>query len=39
MALGTLGRTPHCGIVTPASGLSLDAVEAQRQAGVRFSLR
>jgi len=39
LALGTLGRTPHCGIVTPASGLGLDAVEALRPAGVRFSLR
>jgi len=38
LALGTLGRTPHCGIVTPASGLGLEAVEALRPAGVRFSL-
>jgi short subunit dehydrogenase-like uncharacterized protein len=38
LALGTLGRTPHCGIVTPASGLGLAAVEALRPAGVRFSL-
>jgi len=38
LALGTLGRTPHVGIVTPASGLGLEAVEALRPAGVRFSL-
>jgi short subunit dehydrogenase-like uncharacterized protein len=38
LALGTLGRTPHFGIVTPASGLGLEAVEALRPAGVRFSL-
>jgi short subunit dehydrogenase-like uncharacterized protein len=38
LALGTLGRTPHCGIVTPASGLGLEAVQALAAAGVRFSL-
>lgn len=38
LALGTLGRTPHFGIVTPASGLGLEAVPALRAAGVRFSL-
>ncbi len=38
LALGTLGRTPHVGIVTPASGLGLEAVEALGPAGVRFSL-
>jgi len=38
LALGTLGRTPHFGIVTPASGLGLAAVEALGPAGVRFSL-
>ena len=38
LALGTLGRTPHFGIVTPASGLGLEAVEALLPAGVRFSL-
>lgn len=38
LALGTLGRTPHVGLVTPASGLGLEAVEALRPAGVRFSL-
>jgi short subunit dehydrogenase-like uncharacterized protein len=38
LAQGTLGRTPHVGIVTPASGLGLEAVDALRPAGVRFSL-
>lgn len=38
LALGTLGRTPHCGVVTPASGLGLEAVAALEPAGVRFSL-
>ena len=38
LALGTLGRTPHFGVVTPASGLGLEAVEALVPAGVRFSL-
>ncbi len=38
LALGTLGRTPHFGVVTPASGLGLEAVEALIPAGVRFSL-
>ncbi len=38
LALGTLGCTPHVGIVTPASGLGLEAVDALRPAGVRFSL-
>jgi short subunit dehydrogenase-like uncharacterized protein len=38
LALGTLGLTPHVGIVTPASGLGLEAVEALKPAGVRFSL-
>jgi len=38
LALGTLGRTPHFGVVTPASGLGLEAVEALKPAGVRFSL-
>jgi len=39
LARGALGRTPHCGIVTPASGLGIEAVEALEPAGVRFSLR
>ena len=38
LAAGTLGRTPHFGIVTPASGLGLEAVAALEPAGVRFSL-
>lgn len=38
LALGTLGKTPHFGVVTPASGLGLEAVDALRAAGVRFSL-
>ena len=38
LAQGTLGKTPHTGIVTPASGLGLEAVDALRPAGVRFSL-
>lgn len=38
LALGTLGRTPHCGVVTPATGLGLEAVAALEPAGVRFSL-
>ena len=38
LAQGTLGRTPHVGIVTPASGLGLEAVDALRPAGLRFSL-
>lgn len=38
LALGTLGHTPHFGIVTPASGLGLEAVAALEPAGVRFSL-
>ncbi len=38
LALGTLGHTPHFGVVTPASGLGIEAVEALKPAGVRFSL-
>ena len=37
LARGELGRTPHFGIVTPATGLGLDAVDALREAGVVFS--
>ena len=33
-----LGRTPHFGIVTPATGLGIEAVEALREAGVAFSV-
>ena len=38
LACGELGRTPHFGIVTPATGLGLEAVEALREAGVDFSV-
>jgi len=38
LAKGTLGRTPHFGIVTPATGLGIEAVEALREAGLTFSL-
>ncbi len=38
LALGSLGRTPHFGIVTPASGLGIEAVAALREAGITFSL-
>lgn len=38
LADGTLGRTPHVGIVTPASGLGIEAVAALRTAGVRFGM-
>lgn len=38
LAKGSLGHTPHVGVVTPASGLGLEAVEALRPAGVLFSL-
>ena len=37
LADGTLGRTPHFGIVSPAAGLGIDAVPALRAAGVRFT--
>lgn len=36
LANGTLGRTPHHGIVTPARGLGFEAIEALDVAGVRF---
>ena len=36
LASGTLGQTPHCGIVTPATGLGIEAVDALRDAGVRY---
>jgi short subunit dehydrogenase-like uncharacterized protein len=38
LARGELGATPHFGIVTPASGLGLAAVDALGEAGVRFSV-
>jgi short subunit dehydrogenase-like uncharacterized protein len=37
LADGTLGRTPHVGIVSPAAGLGIEAVAALAAAGVRFS--
>ena len=37
LARGELGRTPHVGIVTPATGLGIEAVDALRDAGVAFS--
>ncbi len=38
LAHGTLGKTPHFGIVTPASGLGIEAVAAMREAGLTFSV-
>lgn len=38
VARGTLGRTPHIGIVTPATGLGIEAVGAMREAGLSFSV-
>ncbi|HUG23157.1 saccharopine dehydrogenase family protein [Piscinibacter sp.] len=38
LARGTLGRTPHFGIVTPATGLGIEAVGAMREAGLVFSV-
>ena len=38
LARGELGLAPHFGIVTPATGLGLEAVEALRDAGVVFSV-
>ena len=38
LARGELGRTPHTGIVTPATGLGIEAVEALREAGLSFSV-
>jgi len=37
LADGSLGRTPHFGIVSPAAGLGIEAVPALRAAGVRFT--
>jgi short subunit dehydrogenase-like uncharacterized protein len=37
LADGTLGRTPHYGIVSPAAGLGIEAVAALAAAGVRFT--
>ncbi|HEV7912437.1 MAG TPA: saccharopine dehydrogenase NADP-binding domain-containing protein [Albitalea sp.] len=38
VARGTLGNTPHFGIVTPATGLGIEAVGAMREAGLTFSV-
>jgi short subunit dehydrogenase-like uncharacterized protein len=38
LARGTLGHTPHFGIVTPATGLGIEAVGAMREAGLTFSI-
>jgi short subunit dehydrogenase-like uncharacterized protein len=37
LARGDLGRTPHFGVVTPATGLGIEAIDALREAGVVFS--
>jgi short subunit dehydrogenase-like uncharacterized protein len=37
LARGELGHTPHFGIVTPATGLGIEAIEALRDAGVTFT--
>ena len=37
LAREELGRTPHFGIVTPATGLGIEAIGALREAGVVFS--
>lgn len=39
LARGELGRTPHFGVVTPATGLGLEAIEALRGAGISFSVQ
>jgi short subunit dehydrogenase-like uncharacterized protein len=38
LARGTLGNTPHFGVVTPATGLGIEAVEALREAGLVYSI-
>jgi short subunit dehydrogenase-like uncharacterized protein len=38
LAHGVLGRTPGFGILTPASGLGIEAVGAMREAGLTFSV-
>jgi short subunit dehydrogenase-like uncharacterized protein len=38
LARGTLGSTPHFGIVTPATGLGIEAIGAMREAGLTFSV-
>jgi short subunit dehydrogenase-like uncharacterized protein len=37
LAAGRLGRTPWLGVVSPAAGLGVEAVDALATAGVRFS--
>jgi short subunit dehydrogenase-like uncharacterized protein len=37
LARSELGRTPHLGVVTPATGLGIEAVGALAEAGVTFS--
>lgn len=37
LADGTLGQTPHVGVVSPAAGLGIEAVAALAAAGVHFS--
>jgi short subunit dehydrogenase-like uncharacterized protein len=38
LARGTLGNTPYFGIVTPATGLGIEAVGAMRDAGLAFNV-
>ena len=38
LAKGTLGKTPHFGLLTPATGLGMEAVGAMRDAGMTFRL-
>lgn len=38
LAHGVLGRTPSFGILTPASGLGIEAVGAMREAGLTFNV-
>jgi short subunit dehydrogenase-like uncharacterized protein len=38
LSRGTLGNTPHFGVVTPATGLGIEAVGAMREAGLVFSV-
>jgi hypothetical protein len=38
LADGTLGCTPHTGVVTPATGLGIEAVGAMRDAGLAFAV-
>ncbi len=38
LAKGMLGKTPHFGLLTPATGLGMEAVGAMRDAGITFRL-